>query len=125
MLPYAGRQIGALSGGQRQRVFLARALCQRAPVLVMDEPFAGVDARTEAAVLALLRELRTQEGRSIIVVHHDLATVRDAFDWALLLNVRAIACGPVDEALTPETLRRAYGAALADPAPDATEGLWT
>jgi manganese/zinc/iron transport system ATP- binding protein len=109
MAPYAGRQIGALSGGQRQRVFLARALCQRAPVLLMDEPFAGIDARTEASVLELLAELRTNEGRSIVVVHHDLATVRASFDWALVLNVRTIASGPVAETLTADVLRRAYG----------------
>ena len=124
MTRYAGRQIGALSGGQRQRVFLARALSQRAQVLVMDEPFAGVDARTEASVLELLAALRTQEGRSIVVVHHDLATVRQAFDWALVLNVRAVACGPVDEALAPDVLSRAYGAPAGD-APVDAEGLWT
>ena len=106
------RQIGQLSGGQRQRVFIARALAQGAPVMLMDEPFAGVDARTEAKVLELLGELR-DEGRSIVVVHHDLETVRAAFDWALLLNVRAVAAGPVAEVLRPETVRRAYGAAAA------------
>ncbi|CAN5339064.1 MAG: metal ABC transporter ATP-binding protein [Nocardioidaceae bacterium] len=124
MRPYATRQIGALSGGQRQRVFLARALCQQAPVLVMDEPFAGVDARTEASLLGLLSELRDTEGRSVIVVHHDLATARSAFDWALVLNVRAVACGPVSEALTAATLRRAYGAVTTD-APGEQEDLWT
>ena len=108
MSDYADRQIGALSGGQRQRIFLARALAQRASLLVMDEPFAGVDARTEAAILALLTELR-DEGNSIVVVHHDLGTARSSFDWALLLNVRAIACGPVAESLSTENLRRAYG----------------
>jgi manganese/zinc/iron transport system ATP- binding protein len=116
MTPFAHRQIGRLSGGQRQRVFLARALAQDAPVLMMDEPFAGVDARTEAALLDLLRELRESDGRSIIVVHHDLGTVKAAFDWALMLNVRAVACGPVAEALAPENLRRAYGAPLEDAA---------
>jgi len=123
MAPYADRQIGALSGGQRQRVFLARALCQQAPVLVMDEPFAGVDARTEATLLELLARLRDEEGRSVIIVHHNLQTARAAFDWALVLNVRTIACGPVAEALTPEALRRAYGAdpGALDPLP---EGAW-
>jgi manganese/zinc/iron transport system ATP- binding protein len=106
---YASRQIGQLSGGQRQRVFIARALAQQAAVMVMDEPFAGVDARTEADILGLLGDLR-DEGRSVIVVHHDLGTVRAAFDWVLLLNVRAVAAGPVADVLTPETLRRAYGA---------------
>lgn len=115
MSSFSDRQIGALSGGQRQRVFLARALAQRAPVIVMDEPFAGVDARTEASILELLGELRDSEGRSVIVVHHDLGTVRSSFDWALLLNVRAVACGPVGEVLNQENLRRAYGAAAAIP----------
>ena len=111
MATYGRRQSGRLSGGQRQRVFLARALAQRAPLLVMDEPFAGIDARTEAALLELLREARA-EGHSIIAVHHDLATVRAAFDWALVLNVRAVAAGPVEEVLVPQTLRRAYGVAV-------------
>jgi len=111
MAAFARRQIGQLSGGQRQRVFVARALAQRAELLVLDEPFAGIDARTEAALLALLAELRDREGRSIVMVHHDLQTVRDAVDWVLLLNVRAVASGPVAETMTPENLRRAYGAA--------------
>jgi manganese/zinc/iron transport system ATP- binding protein len=126
MAPFAGEQLGELSGGQRQRVFLARALAQQAPVMLLDEPFAGVDARTEAALLDLLAGLRAA-GRSVIAVHHDLATVRRAFDWALLLNVRAIACGPVDEALAPDRLRRAYGAgagAGGDAAGAAAEVEW-
>lgn len=110
MTPFAERQIGALSGGQRQRVFIARALAQRAPLMLLDEPFAGVDARTEASLLGLLRQLAA-EGAAIVVVHHDIGVVRARFDWALLLNVRAIACGPVAEALAPEQLRRAYGVA--------------
>lgn len=110
MTPFAKRQIGQLSGGQRQRVFIARALAQRADLLVLDEPFAGVDARTEHAILEVLRSLRDEEGRSIVVVHHDLGTVQAVFDWALLLNVRPIAAGPAAEVLTPENLRRAYGA---------------
>jgi manganese/zinc/iron transport system ATP- binding protein len=122
MAAYADRQIGALSGGQRQRVFLARALAQEAPLLLMDEPFAGVDARTEAALLELLGELRREDGRSIVVVHHDLGTVRAAFDWALVLNVRAVACGPVAEALAPANLARAYGAGADDEV--GTEVAW-
>ena len=114
MGPFARRQIGRLSGGQRQRVFIARALARQAPVMLLDEPFAGIDARTEAALLDLLRDLRG-EGRSIVVVHHDLGTVRTSFDWALVLNVRAVACGPVHEVIVPQTLRRAYGTeAVAD-----------
>lgn len=114
MSAYAGRQIGQLSGGQRQRVFIARALAQQARVLVMDEPFAGVDARTEHALLEILRDLR-RSGCSTIVVHHDLATVRAAFDWALLLNVRAVACGPAEDVLSSDMLRRAYGIDAATP----------
>lgn len=108
MAPYARRQIGALSGGQRQRVFFARALAQQAEVLLMDEPFAGIDARTQSALLGLLGELR-DDGRSVVVVHHDLATARSVFDWALLLNVRTIASGPAGTALSDANLRRAYG----------------
>jgi manganese/zinc/iron transport system ATP- binding protein len=107
---YASEQVGRLSGGQRQRVFLARALAQRAPLLVMDEPFAGVHARTEAVLLDLLRELRDEQGVAAVVVHHDLATVRAAFDFALLLNVRPVAAGAPAEVLEPDVLRRAYGA---------------
>ncbi len=108
MAGFGSRRIGELSGGQRQRMFIARALAQQAPVLLMDEPFAGVDTRTEAVLLELLRELRAA-GRSVILVHHDLGTVRSEFDWALLLNVRAVACGPVCDVVLPEQLRRAYG----------------
>jgi manganese/zinc/iron transport system ATP- binding protein len=111
MAGFGRRQIGQLSGGQRQRVFLARALAQRAPVLVMDEPFAGIDARTQADLLGLLGELR-DDGGSVIVVHHDMAQVRAAFDWTLLLNVRTLACGPTREVLTAAALRAAYGADL-------------
>ena len=123
MTAYASRQIGGLSGGQRQRVFVARALAQQASVLVMDEPFAGIDARTAGALLELLRELRDR-GRSIVVVHHDLATVRASFDWALLLNVRTIACGPVGEALAPRHVRTAYGAAALPDGDVARESAW-
>ena len=108
MAAYGKRQIGQLSGGQRQRVFLARALAQQAPVLVMDEPFAGIDARTQADLLALLGGIR-DEGGSVIVVHHDMAQVRAAFDWTLLLNVRALGCGPTAEVLTSNAVRSAYG----------------
>lgn len=121
MTDYGSRQIGQLSGGQRQRVFIARALAQQAPVMVMDEPFAGVDERTEATLLELLAGFR-DEGRSVIVVHHDVGTVRAAFDWALLLNVRAVAAGPVAEVLTPDILRRAYGAAAGRG--DEREAVW-
>ncbi len=110
MTAFARRQIGQLSGGQRQRVFVARALAQQAELLVLDEPFAGIDARTEAALLGLLAELRDREGRSIVMVHHDLQTVRQVVDWVLLLNVRAVAIGPAATVMTADNLRRTYGA---------------
>jgi manganese/zinc/iron transport system ATP- binding protein len=106
------RQISQLSGGQQQRVFLARALVQDAQVYFMDEPFAGVDATTERAIIDLLRELRAA-GKTVIVVHHDLQTLEEYFDWVMLLNVRRIASGPVDEVLTEENLRKAYGGRIA------------
>jgi manganese/zinc/iron transport system ATP- binding protein len=115
MLEFADRQIGQLSGGQQQRVFLARALVQDAAVYLMDEPFQGVDAVTERAIVGLLRELRSA-GRTVIVVHHDLATVAEYFDWVALLNVRKVAAGPVAETFTPENLRAAYGERAALPA---------
>ena len=108
MADLAGRQIAQLSGGQQQRVFLARALVQDARVYLMDEPFQGVDATTERAIVALLQRLRG-EGKTVVVVHHDLQTVPEYFDWVLLLNVRRIAAGPVAEVFTDANLRAAYG----------------
>ena len=108
MTELAGRQISQLSGGQQQRVFLARALVQHADVYFMDEPFQGVDATTERAIVELLRELRSR-GKTVVAVHHDLQTVVEYFDQVTLLNVRRIASGPVDEAFTDENLRRTYG----------------
>ena len=104
----AERQISQLSGGQQQRVFLARALVQDASIYLMDEPFQGVDATTERAIVTLLQELRSR-GSTVAVVHHDLQTVREYFDWVLLLNVRRIAAGPVEDAFTEENLRATYG----------------
>ena len=121
MTPYGSRQIGELSGGQRQRVFIARALAQESPVMLLDEPFAGVDARTESALLDLLAEFR-DEGRTVVVVHHDLGTVRARFDWALLLNVRTVACGPVAESLSNDMLRRAYGGVAGEEGVE--DGAW-
>jgi manganese/zinc/iron transport system ATP- binding protein len=112
METYANRQISELSGGQQQRVFLARALAQDARVYLMDEPFAGVDATTEAAILSLLHQLRTS-GRSLVVVHHDLSTVRAYFDEVVLLNVRVIAAGRIDEVFTRANLERTYGGRIA------------
>jgi manganese/zinc/iron transport system ATP- binding protein len=108
MREYADRQISQLSGGQQQRTFLARALVQDAEVYFMDEPFQGVDATTERAIVGLLKELRAA-GKTVVAVHHDLQTVPEYFDWVTLLNVRRIASGPVDEVFTEENLRLAYG----------------
>lgn len=107
----ADRQISQLSGGQQQRTFLARALVQEADIYLMDEPFAAVDAVTERAIVDVLRELQRQ-GRTAVVVHHDLSTVADYFDQVALLNVEIMASGPVAEAFTEETIRRTYGGAL-------------
>ncbi|MEM7128201.1 MAG: metal ABC transporter ATP-binding protein [Chloroflexota bacterium] len=112
MIDFAERQISQLSGGQQQRVFLARALVQDANVYFMDEPFQGVDATTERAIIRLLQELRSQ-GKTVIAVHHDLQTVTEYFDWITLLNVRCIACGPAVEIFTEENLRQTYGGRVA------------
>lgn len=108
----ADRQISQLSGGQQQRVFLARALAQDARLYFMDEPFAAVDAATERAIVALLHELK-DKGRTCLVVHHDLSTVAQYFDWVVLLNMRIVAAGPTAEAFTKENLQATYGGRLA------------
>lgn len=112
MSELAGRQISQLSGGQQQRVFLARALAQTADLYFMDEPFAGVDATTEKAIVALLHELKEQ-GKTVMVVHHDLATVQQYFDHVLLLNGGVVAEGPTHEVFTPENLQHTYGGRIA------------
>lgn len=111
LLPYADRQISNLSGGQQQRVFLARALAQEADLYFMDEPFAGVDAATESAIVTVLRDLRDQ-GKTLIVVHHDLPTARQYFDSLLLLNMNVVAFGPTSEVFTAEKLQKTYGGRL-------------
>jgi manganese/zinc/iron transport system ATP- binding protein len=111
MEPLRGRQIRELSGGQQQRVFLARALAQDAQIYFMDEPFAGVDAATEQAIVSLLQALR-ESGKTVLVVHHDLQTVRDYFDHVILLNMRLIADGPTQSTFTPENLNKTYGGRL-------------
>ena len=112
MADFANRQIGQLSGGQQQRVFLARALAQDADLYVLDEPFAGVDAATEKAIISVLKSLR-EEGRTVIAVHHDLSTVPEYFDNVLLLNVRKVSEGPTSVAFNDDTLQQAYGGRLA------------
>lgn len=112
MADFADRQIGQLSGGQQQRVFLARALAQDADLYLLDEPLAGVDAATEKAIIDVLKDLRA-ERRTVVCVHHDLATVADYFDHVLLINVRMIADGPVATAFTAGNLQATYGGRLA------------
>ncbi len=111
MLPFAKRQIGNLSGGQQQRVFLARALAQESDLYLMDEPFVGVDAATEAAIITLLRELK-ERGKTVLVVHHDLSSAREYFDMLMLLNMRLVAFGATEEVFTPEKLQTTYGGRL-------------
>ena len=108
MLPFAKRQIGQLSGGQQQRLFIARALVQDADLFLLDEPFAGVDMATEKVIMDLLKAQK-KNGKTILVIHHDLSTVEEYFEWALLLNTRLIACGPVSETFHRENLNRTFG----------------
>ena len=111
MLPYATRQISNLSGGQQQRVFLARALVQDSDIYLMDEPFAGVDAATESAIVRLLQDLRAL-GKTVLLVHHDLQTAKEYFDMVILLNMRLVAFGPTEQVFTPELLQKTYGGRL-------------
>jgi manganese/zinc/iron transport system ATP- binding protein len=108
---YINRQISELSGGQQQRVFLARALVQDADLYLMDEPYQGVDATTEKAISNILKEFRNQ-GKTIIVVHHDLETVNDYFDWITILNVKLIASGPMEKEFNVDNLKEAYGGSI-------------
>lgn len=117
----AHRQISRLSGGQQQRVFLARALAQEADLYIMDEPFAGVDAATERAIVEVLREIKST-GRTVIAVHHDLQTVPEYFDDVILLNMRVVAAGPVGEVFTRENLQKTYGGRLT-PLAEAAEAV--
>lgn len=107
MLSFKDRQISQLSGGQQQRVFLARALAQDADIYFMDEPFQGIDAKTEKSVVKVLQELRNQN-KTVIVVHHDLSTVPEYFDWVTLLNTGVIASGPINKVFTEENLYKTY-----------------
>jgi len=111
MAAYHNRQIRQLSGGQQQRVFLARALVQDADLYLMDEPFAGVDAATESAIVSTLRSIQN-DGKTAIVVHHDLQTVTEYFDHVALLNMRLVATGPTVDVFNTENLRKTYGGTL-------------
>lgn len=108
---FQNRQISELSGGQQQRVFLARALTQQADLYLMDEPFAGVDAATEKAIIALLREI-SASGKTVFVVHHDLQSVSRYFDWLIMLNTRLVASGKVENVFTQELIQKTYGGKL-------------
>ncbi len=110
MTQYAHRQISELSGGQQQRIFLARALAQQADIFILDEPFSGIDIVTESLILKVLQQLQNQ-GKSIIVVHHDIATVQQYFDWTLLINIHKIASGPTSQTLTKYNLEKTFKAA--------------
>lgn len=108
MLEFADRQISQLSGGQQQRLFIARALLQDADFYLMDEPFAGVDMATEKAIIALMDQLKVQ-GKTLLVVHHDLSTISSYFDWVIMLNTCLTACGPVSEIFNIDNIMRTYG----------------
>lgn len=111
MADFSKRQISQLSGGQQQRVFIARALAQEADFYLFDEPFAGVDAATEETIIRLLRKM-SEENKTLMVVHHDLQSVKKYFDWTILLNVNLIAYGPTGTAFTDENIQKAYGGKL-------------
>jgi manganese/zinc/iron transport system ATP- binding protein len=111
MADFANRQIAQLSGGQQQRVFLARALAQDADLYFMDEPFAGVDVSTEATIMEILKGM-VKDGKTVAVVHHDLQSVKEYFNWVLLLNMRLVASGKTEDVFSEELLQRTYGGTL-------------
>ncbi|MEB2782023.1 metal ABC transporter ATP-binding protein [Algoriphagus persicinus] len=111
MQSFIDRQISELSGGQQQRVFIARALAQEADLYLMDEPFAGVDMATETAIFQLLQEM-TAAGKTVIVVHHDIHSAMNYFDWIIMLNLHLVASGPKTDVVTEELLRKTYGGKL-------------
>lgn len=108
---FKDRHISDLSGGQQQRVFLARALCQEADMYFLDEPFSGVDVATEKAIVKLLKDL-SKEGKTVMVVHHDLQTVKEYFDWVVILNMRLVAAGALKDTFNAKNLAAAYGGRL-------------
>ena len=111
MTDFRNRQIGQLSGGQQQRVFLARALCRKASLFLLDEPFTGVDAASEETLISVLKGLNAQ-GKTIVMVHHDISSAVNYFNYALLLNTRLVAAGEAEKVFTEENLSSAYGAKL-------------
>ncbi|MCH1429396.1 MAG: ATP-binding cassette domain-containing protein [Chlamydiales bacterium] len=112
MKDFADRQISQLSGGQQQRVFFARALMQEAEIYFLDEPFSGVDKKTESILFKLLQELKN-EGKSIFVIHHDLGSIRKYFDWVIMLNMSMVACGEVKQVFTEDNLHKTFGRGFA------------
>lgn len=112
MASFHDRQISELSGGQQQRVFIARALAQEADIYFMDEPFAGVDISTENTIVELLKQM-TKDGKTVIVVHHDIHSASRYFDWIIMLNMHLIASGPTDQVLTEPLLQKTFGGKLA------------
>ncbi len=111
MSSFSDRQIGQLSGGQQQRVFIARALAQGAEIYLLDEPFVGIDVASEKAIMDLLIQMKS-EGKTIVIVHHDLQAVTNHFDYLIMLNTRLVAQGPIREVLTAENLQATYGGQL-------------
>lgn len=111
MLDFADRHISELSGGQQQRVFIARALAQEADIYFMDEPFAGVDMASEKAIVELLLDMQ-KAGKTIFVVHHDLQSAMEYFDWMIFLNTRIVASGPTTDVFNTEILQKTYGGNL-------------
>lgn len=111
MTPFVNRQISELSGGQQQRVFIARALAQQADLYLMDEPFAGVDMATETAIFQLLQDM-AHAGKTVLVVHHDIHSAMNFFEWVIMLNLHLVASGPKDQVMTEELLRKTYGGKL-------------
>jgi len=111
MTAFVTRQISELSGGQQQRVFIARALAQQADLYLMDEPFAGVDMATETAIFQLLQDM-ARTGKTVLVVHHDIHSAMNFFEWVIMLNLHLVASGPKDQVMTEELLRKTYGGKL-------------
>ena len=108
MADCATRQISKLSGGQQQRVFLARSIVQNSTLVLLDEPFAGIDAKSESVIVDILRRQR-DDGKSIVAVHHDLSTIKNYFDDVILINKSVIAHGPVTTVFTTENIEKTYG----------------
>jgi manganese/zinc/iron transport system ATP- binding protein len=113
MADFATRQISQLSGGQQQRVFLARSIVQDSELILLYEPFGGIDAKSEVVIVDILRRQK-QNGKSIVAVHHDLSTVKDYFDDVILLNKTVTAFGPVDDVFTKSNVEKTYGVSNLD-----------